>query len=517
MTQRSSPPLGLALTVLIAAVNGCGHYRPALFADHAVVTAVRDDLPIALPANQSFDDREQISDIYLRRPLFDDVRPLEFPTAGDVNTFDEVAASSWYDPEGSAEAASQQSSPPVTPLTVLDEEPKTDEDALVVRDVRGLRYELLADPAGHQGLRTGAAVLGGYLLRGLGLRAPLAWIVGVPETAVADEASAGRLRAWTVGKAAPQGGLLRVSATLWPGGIDVGVTGDYLVRKDDPNDVVDHHNRRTLRAMKIFGHWLGWTQFGVRRTRDVYVGKPDEGHLVHYILGTNRAFGTQDLQATSSLDENSGSVWWRLVTLGLSAPTISAARRSAFSSLGYFSATLTPGDYSVSPPYSPFVRFTPADEYWAAKRLLETSDEALRRGLTAALLQHDAATHLAEVLRSRRQLLVAHAMQVVSPLDIAATSGRSVWLRDRAIEAGLAVSDESRYELEFLDAEGVHLSPSVLIGAVGPVTAVDLPTELSGLVVLHLRVFRRNAAAPRACDIHVMVEGPSVRIIALRH
>jgi hypothetical protein len=515
---RPSLVVALAVAAIAAVATGCGHHVPALFADRPVVTTVRDDKPIDLPSRRDFDEREQISDIYFRRPLFDVVRPLDFPTAGDVNAMDEVPASTWYDPEQPLLAASDAS--PVLPFTALDERPAIADEALVVRDARGRRFELLADPPEQTGLFTAAEVLGGALLRGLGLRAPRAWILALPDSSVTSDGEKGnaRLDAWLAKKAATTEGGRRVSATAGTDGIDVGVTSDYSVRRDDPNDRVDHHNRRTLRATKIFAHWMGWSEFGVRSTRDAYVGKVGEGHLLHYVIGTSRALGTLDLRPTETRDEESGGVVWNLVTLGLSAPTVRAAQRSPISSLGYLPADLVPGDFDVSPPYSAFVRLTPPDEYWAAKRMMDATDAALRAGLAAAFLQPEAARHLTEVLVARRQLLVAHAMTVVSAVDPAATVGRSVWLRDRGIAAGVAEASDTTYDVAFLDSDGADLAPPVHIRAAGGLTAVVLPKKLLfGVVVLHVRVIRSGIEAPRPCDLHLKADRSSVRVFGVRH
>lgn len=510
-----------ALAAALAGTSACGHYQPALFADRPVVNAARDDVPIGVPARSSFDERVQVSDIYLRRPLFDVVHPLDFATAGDVNAMDEVPTSTWYDPDGATRKGMPEvrSAPPTLPVVVVDEKPSTNDAALVVRDARGLRFELLGDPPGQAGLFTGAEVLGGYLLRSLGLNAPMARIVDVPESAIAGdgEKSAVRLRSWSKDLGAPVGGLRRVSATLWPGGIDVGVASDFSVRRDDPNDKVDHNDRRTLRAMKVFGHWIGWTHFGVRRTRDVYVGKAGEGHLVHYVVGASRAFGTEELREHPIRDERGGSLWWNLVTLGLSPTVIRGERDSGFPSLGYLPSSVDPAGYDVSPPYSPFVRFTPADEYWAGKRLVDAGDDALRAGVAEARLPEEAARHLLKVLRRRRHLLVVHAMSVVSPLDAAGTSGRLVLLRDRAIAAGLAAPLSTRYDVQFLDNHGGELPGRARLDAVGAMTGVPLPDGTSGRVVLHIRVIRAGSEAPRACDVHLVVKGQSARIIGVRH
>ena len=512
--------LALAAVGAVPSFAGC-YYRPALFADHEIIDAVEDDRPIPLPSVRTFDEREQVSDIYLRRPLFDFVHPVDFPTGGDVNAMDEVAASTWYEPTATAKwgALVAQAAPPTPPLVAIDEDPATDEEALVVRDARGLRYELIADPAGRPGLRTGADVVAGHLLRGLGLHAPMSWIVTVaPSALVAPaERTIERVRAWSQGKAVLANGGRRVSATLWPMGIDVGVCNDFNTRSDDPNDKIDHHDRRTLRAMKVFGAWLGWSGFGVRNTRDVYVGVPGEGHLVHTFVGLSRALGTMDLLDRPTRDERGGGVFFNLVTLGLSPAKTTPARRSPFPSLGYLPTTLAAAAYDVSPPYSPFVRFTPPDEYWAAKRLLDTGYESLVAAVAAARLPDDASHRLSETLLSRRHVLVAHGMSVVSPLDPAATSGRSVWLRDRAIAAGLIGPNDTRYEIAFLDNDGRARAPSVRLDATGPLTAVAIPPELSGLVVLHVWVIRDGAAAPRPCDVHVIAKDATTRVIGVRH
>ncbi|CAN5922509.1 hypothetical protein BH11MYX4_BH11MYX4_03710 [soil metagenome] len=507
---------------LAAAVAACGHYRPALFADRPPVEIVHDDRPIPLPSRQDFDERELLSDVYLRRPLFDVVRPLDFVTGGDVNALDEVPASSWYDPELTKRAPSgnANAAPPTFPLIALDESPATTGDALVVGDAKGVRYELLTDPPAQPGLLTGAEVVGALLLRSLGLRAPRAWIVGVPESTLSSNGKAAkeRLDRWLARKAALVNGTRRVSATLWPPGIDVGIASDFSLRRDDPNDRIEHPNRRTLRATKIFAHWMGWTTFGVRSTRDVYVGAPGQGHLLHFVIGASRAFGTQDLQRYALRDEEAGGLWWHLVTFGLSPPVTSPPRRSAFPSLGYLSEVIVPGDFVVSPPYSPFVRLTPADEYWAGKRLVDAGEDAIRIGVEAAELPDDAAQYLETVLKKRRRALIVHAMEAVTPLDVAATTGRLVWLRDRAIAAGVAEAKGTTYEISFLDADGAEQAPPRRLEAVGELTVVRLPREiLFGATVLHVRVVRHGIPAPHWCDVHVLADRSAARVIGVRH
>ena len=512
----------LSLPLAAALLAACGSYRPAVFADRPPVAVVHDDRPIPLPSRQGFDEKEHLSDVYLRRPLFDVIRPLDFGTGGDVNALDEVPPSTWYDPElvKRAPSGAANASAPTFPLIALDESPTTSPDALVVGDAKGVRYELLTDPPDKPGLLTAAEVLGSLLLRTLGLRAPRAWIVGVPESTLSSDGAQAnkRLGVWLARKAALVGGSRRVSATLWPPGIDVGIASDFSLRRDDPNDRVEHANRRTLRAMKIFAHWMGWTAFGVRSTRDVYIGKPGEGHLVHFLTGTSRAFGTQDLQDLPQRDEGAGSLWWHLGTFGLAPIKTTPAKLGAFPSLGYLAGTLVPGDFSVSPPYSPFVRLTPGDEYWAGKRLIDAGEDAIRIGVEAAELPDDAAAHLEKVLKQRRRSLIAHAMAAVTPLDLAANAGRTVWFKDRAIAAGVARREGTYYEVSYLDQGGTELAPTRSFWSAGEISVVPLPDSFdAGPMVLHVRSVRAGIPAPRWCDVHVIVDHTSARVIGTRH
>jgi len=512
----------LALPAIAVVLAACGRYRPAVFADRPPVEVVHDDQATPLPSRQGFDEREHLSDVYLRRPLFDVIRPLDFGTGGDVNALDEVPPSTWYEPllTKRAPSGNANASPPTFPFIALDESPTTSPDALVVGDAKGVRYELLTDPPDKPGLHTAAEVLGSLLLRSLGLRAPRAWIVGVPESTLSSNGAEARkrLEAWLARKAALVGGSRRVSATLWPPGIDVGIASDFSLRGDDPNDRVEHANRRTLRAMRIFAHWMGWTSFGVKSTRDVYVGEPGKGHLVHFMTGVSRAFGTQDLQDLPRLDEQAGSLWWHLGTFGLAPVPTTPAKIAAFPSLGYLSETLVPGDFDVSPPYSPFVRLTPGDEYWAGKRLIDAGEDAIRIGIEATELPDNASAHLEKVLNKRRRALIAHATAVVTPLDVAANAGRTVWFKDRAIAAGVAQRKGTYYEVSYLDQSGHELSPRRSFWSAGEISVVPLPDAFeAGPLVLHVRSVRDGIPAPRWCDVHVVVDHTSARVIGIRH
>ena len=109
-------------------------------------------------------------------------------------------------------------------------------------------------------------------------------------------------------------------------------------------------------------------------------------------------------------------------------------------------------------------------------------------------------------------------MSVVTPLDVAASVDRALWVRDRGIGAGVAEAKDSSYEISFIDSYGVSLAPRETVPSAGELTIVPLPRSLTtGLVVLHVRALRHGVASPRPCDVHVMIEGSVARVIGVRH
>ena len=112
-------------------------------------------------------------------------------------------------------------------------------DAIRMKDARGLDYELLTDLPKRPGMRTAAAAIASRLFHVLGYRAAEVWLITTAQHK-------------------------RVAATRWPVGTDLGPTPIRSTRDDDPNDVLPHVERRSLRALKLFTAWLGMTRLRPR-------------------------------------------------------------------------------------------------------------------------------------------------------------------------------------------------------------------------------------------------------------
>jgi hypothetical protein len=552
--RRNAALLFLCAGVLVT--SGC-RYRPAKFGDHPPVVKVGDDMPIPVPAVADFDELLHVSDVYLRRPAYDALSPVDPPEALDVNSLDEVPASSWFLPprqlsEILADREADFPGPPVLPFTLLDESPVVSPGgALVVRDARGARYELLRDSARRPELLTGAAAVGSRFLRALGQRTPDVWVLPLaskdaisatppaapvvageeppppltPEQIIAREA---RIELFFDGAPRLPDGGIRVSATRFPNGIDVGITPDFGTRGDDDNDRIAHNDRRTLRALSVYGSLLAFDGFGVRRTRDVYVGPRGKGHLLHYVVRMEQSLG-----ATSVVDplppyhplagRRGDGTLANLLLLGFAPAPRPRATQRTFLSLGSMGPLANPEGMNTSVPYGPFVRLSRTDGYWAAKRIasvLETPSTLVKIVEAADFSDHKASEELLFLLRLRARQVVGYWMHQVTPIELLATEDRRIVLRDEAIFGGYAPANEIHYELTYLDTEGRVLSSTKKLQATDGTFVVEVPKELlhpERPAVLHIRSFRRSLAASAYCDLHLAFYVGGVRVYAVTH
>jgi hypothetical protein len=573
--RRARRPGSLLLLATVALLATACRYRPAKFGDHPPVVKVGDDMPIPVPENAVFDELLHVSDVYLRRPAYDALSPVDPPDALDVNSLDEVPASSWFLPprqlsEILADREADFPGPPVLPLTLLDESPAVSPGrALVVRDARGARYELLRDNARRPELLTGAAAVGSRFLRALGQRTPDVWVLELPskdvvEAKLPESAEAtddqpaahteeppkeespaqkeqqeraerariagrqARIDSFFAGEPRLAAGAFRISATRFPNGIDVGITPDFGTRADDDNDRIAHNDRRTLRALSVYGSLLAFDGFGVRRTRDVYVGPRGKGHLLHYVVRMEQSLG-----ATSVVDplppyhpfsgKRGDGTLANLLLLGFAPAPRPHATQRKFLALGSMGPLANPEGMDTSVPYGPFVRLSRTDGYWAAKRIasvLETPSTLFKIVEAADFSDRKASEELLFLLRLRARQVVGYWMHQVTPIEFLATEDRRIVLRDAAIFGGYAPAAEVHYELTYLDAEGHVLWPTTKVQATDGTFVVEVPKALldpERPAVLHIRSFRRSLAAPAYCDLHLAFYVGGVRVYAVTH
>ena len=262
-------------------------YRPARFADRPPITRVGDEAPIPVPRPVYVPEPVYLSEVYLHRPLRAAFDISTIPRAGDVNSVDEVPKSTWFEPRptdlGTIARGPDSEGAPRAPFTVLDEPTMSAGGGFSVTDSRGIRFEIFVDPPDRPEMRTGAYAIASHLFWALGYSTPPVLIVQAKlEDFWKTHGAAIDFEAALRSGPAPKGGVYRVAAVRWPRGQYLGQTGEHGPRGDDPNDLVPHRDRRTLRALRVFAAWTKLSSLGPSKTADVYEGPPGEG-FVHIL------------------------------------------------------------------------------------------------------------------------------------------------------------------------------------------------------------------------------------------
>lgn len=514
------------------AVAGCA-YRPPRYAERPAVREVADDAPIPLPRRRELYEPVYLADIYVRRPLIDALDPERYPDAQDVNALDEVPRSSWFEPRAvdASEIGVRPRSVgiPVPPLTVLGEPPEAGRGGVAIEDARGVRYELGVDPAPRPGMRTAAAAIASRLVWALGLRTPEVFVTSVSlddfvtgERAHRDDGSLVDVEAILRGGAPPSGGRFRVSATAWPVGADLGPAPISVTRRDDPNDRVPHRDRRTQRALKVFGAWLKLSGIGPKKTLDAYVGPPGQGHVEHFLVGLDDALGADDVVAPGPPDRDRGSTpLWNLLSFGFARAPARPPTQRRWLSLGAFDADVDPAGFSAPQPFEPMDRILPPDGYWAAKRIASLSHEVLEAAVSAGGIDDAAArAFVVATLEARRRKVVGYWYGQVTPLELERVETDGVVVRDRGIADGVVDAKGSTYRVAFLDAEGDEVAPRARWRAPGAVFKVPVPAAAWGVPYLVVRVVavREGREAPRAFEVHWVRRGEGRgEVVGVRH
>jgi len=205
------------------------------------------------------------------------------------------------------------------------------------------------------------------------------------------------------------------------------------------------------------------------------------------------------------------------LTLGLLTrpPPKVQTRWTAF---GDYATDREPADFHTGPPYEPIDRALPGDVYWMAKQIAAVPDASVAGAIEGARIT-DAATRaaLAEVIRGRRQKLVADAYGRVSPCEVERVEPGRVTLRDEAIVEALATAAERRYAIAYLDSEGKEFAAPVRLMGEGAKVRVPIPAGGEGYVVVRLGVEQGKQPAPRAMEMHLVRRGGVIRLVGVRH
>ena len=473
------------------------------FANRAPVTAVNDRVDIAQPKDPGFPRLLYFFDRFAFRRV---TRLMEVPEpthAVNVNSLDEVPDSTWFtnrigvrdlSPRDLERGPNSDDGPDTSaPWTILGTKIGGVTIGFRIEDARGVQYLLKFDRKGLPETETGANVVVQRLLWAAGFNVPEDTVVRVerdrlvlaPDATVAD--TFGNERPMTtedldeaLAEVNPSGdGSYRALASKFLPGVPVGGVIPEGVRKDDPNDVVPHEDRRELRGQYVLFSWLDHTDVKYDNMLDVWTADPvDEAvhYVVHYLVDFGNGLGTLGVVENRDNDGFAHAFdfeygLYSLVALGLWQRPWEGLAVPQLLGVGRIDAEhFDPARWRPQFPWTPFDRRDRHDGFWAAKIVARFSPELIRAAVDAGKYSDPrAADYLWNVLVERRNKIVAYWFAQVTPLDGFEFADGVLCFRDLALVYGLSPAERATYWARAYDYDGAPLGDPVTVGVtVGP-------------------------------------------------
>ena len=320
--------------------------------------------------------------------------PIATPNpAVNANTVQGVPNSSWYTNRHyrfPMSEASLRQGPNTTPGPAMSspwQVERIHNEALlkiVVRDATGRRFRLLFDATDYPEMATGAAMVSSRLLHALGYNVPHYWLrridrarlVPHPDSTVTP-AGIDSMLARTSRR---PNGTYRVLVSRIPG-VErrIGPFAFHGTRVDDANDVFPHEDRRELRGLRLVSAWLQHSMIRHRHTLDVGVREDDRRFVRHYLTDLHLTLGSGGAAPKPRWSGHKhllelDQVLQRVATIGLSGGDWSETTVPNWPAVGHFeSAEFHPTQWRPEWPNPAFQRATPADAFWAAKKIRHVS------------------------------------------------------------------------------------------------------------------------------------------------
>lgn len=413
--------------------------------------------PLNRPINEYFD--------FFQNTFFEPVAEVKHAPGPSeaVNTLGEVPDSAWYTNRkltvDEMVRGPGNSTPPATdkPWSVTSGKNEGITPGLVFRDSAGRRYFLKFDPMTNPEMASAADVLGSKFFYALGYNTPENYIVYFTRSQLTVDpkskfrASSGRERPMkdsdidAILQRAPRDkeGRYRAVASLEVKGQVIGPFRYYGTRKDDPNDVVEHQNRRDLRGLYVFAAWLNHTDTKSINSMDTWVEDNGLNYIRHYLIDFGAILGSDSFEAKSP---RAGNVFlydfkpaaWQFLSLGLYVPAWMRADYRDLPSAGRFEyETFDPERWKNNYPNPAFDMRTPGDTYWAAKKIMEFSDDEIRAIVkTADYSNPEAAEWMARCLIERRNKIGRAFFEHVLPLENFTLRDGRLAFEDLAVKYG---------------------------------------------------------------------------------
>jgi hypothetical protein len=399
--------------------------------------------------------------------------------AVNVNALDEVPDSSWFEnrlgrrgmtPDEMAQGPCTTAPPdPKGPWVITGAKPNGFNPGFFIRTPDGRRYLAKFDGTLEGPRPTTADIVSPRLVHAAGYFAPCNRLVRLDrsilridpkaksESKSGDKVPMTEKDIDTVLSKAMRfpDGRYRASVSLFIEGKPLGPWTYEGTRDDDPNDVVNHEDRRELRGLEVMAAWLGWTDTREQNTMGSFIPVGNGGYVRHYLLDVGNCFGS--IWDPPMLGRRIGHAYYLdfpylaedLVTLGaIRRPWDEVRFGSTGKVFGYYDVEhFDPDAFRTGYPNPAFVRKSERDAAWMARIIARFDEAHLKRVLKEADLTPELAARLLGVLVGRREKVLRRYLTRLSPLAwpevLPAGPSAHLCLEDMALTAGI-VSPRAR-------------------------------------------------------------------------
>lgn len=390
----------------------------------------------------------------------------------NVNSMDEVPDSSWWTnriglhpmsvEQVRRGACSDEVLPDDPPWTVVEAKPDGQTPGFIVEDASGRRFVLKTDGTTQPYRASMSDVFGSRLYYAAGFHAPCNLVVRVkPEELIIDddaivEMPLGKERPMTqedidgVLEAAVrhEDGSRRLAASMFVDGEPLGPFTYQGRRRDDPNDVVRHQDRRELRGGKVLASWMNHFDTREQNSLDTFVKVDGEQYVRHHYIdfgdgfgwdwlddGFTRRFGHSYYFDPKDVVMDFFSLGarkrvWEKLTIDEHTPWI-----------GYFDVEhFDPARWKGGYRNPAFDRMQPDDAAWMARIIARIDGERVRAMLSEADLPQDDEDHIHGILMGRREKILDTWLRAASPLTDFGVDGDRLCFENLAVSTGVMES-----------------------------------------------------------------------------
>jgi hypothetical protein len=333
-----------------------------------------------------------------------------------------------------------------------------------IKDATGQRWFLKFDPPGYRAMSTGTEVAVTKLMWALGYNVPenhIAYlrrdqlVVGDGARFTPPGGKERALRASDIDRLLERAdretdGSYRVVASKALEGTPIGRIQFRGTRPDDPNDLVNHEDRRELRGYGVFAAWLNHVDAKAINSLDTLVTDGGRSFVRHHLIDFGSSLGSggvapADYWAGSEYLLDGSNTGRRMAAFGFGYPKWHTAKFYEARAIGRFSdenARFNPDLWKPRVPNQAFLAARADDKFWAARKLLSLTTDLLRAAVqTGEFGDPEAEAFLVRALAERRDAIGRAYLTNINPIaDPVLDSDGTLTFTNAAVEADFAAA-----------------------------------------------------------------------------